>query len=113
MPSETAAPAIRVSGRWVLSVARALAAHPQLWRTALVQVRRLAPRGWWHRAPYLPLPAPEYLGFRSLTMYGDAARAPDPTDVVTYLRWCRTFPHPRTHAGRRVEMPAIAVEGPR
>ena len=113
MPAEPVVPVAWLSVRWALPVARAVAAHPQLWRTALEQVRRLAPRGWWHRAPFLPVPAPEYLGFRSLTMYGDAHRAPDPTDVVTYLRWCRTFPHPRTHAGRRVEMPATAVEGPR
>jgi hypothetical protein len=25
-------------------------------------------------------------------MYGDAARAPDPADVIAYVRWCREFP---------------------
>jgi hypothetical protein len=29
--------------------------------------------------------------FRMETQYGDASHAPDPHDLVTYLRWARDF----------------------
>ena len=68
--------------------------HPDLWTTALRQVRVLARPGWWRRPPFLPVPDPEYLRFRLLTAYGgDGTAAPDPADLVAYLRWCRAFPH--------------------
>lgn len=62
--------------------------HPTLWPTAVSQALRLAPRGWWRRAPFLPLPDPEYLAFRLETQYGSDA-APETHDVVSFLRWCR------------------------
>jgi hypothetical protein len=65
-----------------------LAAHPTLWPTAVAQAHRLAPAGWWRRAPFLPLPDPEYVRFRLETQYG-AHHDPEPQDLVTYLRWCR------------------------
>jgi hypothetical protein len=65
--------------------------HPDLWTTAIRQAWRMAPVRWWRRRPPLPLPAPDYLGFRMLTQYGDAAHAPVPRDVVNYLRWCRAW----------------------
>lgn len=66
--------------------------RPLLWPAALRQVARLAPPGWWRHRPYLPVPDAAYLRFRLLTAYGDAARAPEPADVVTYLEWCRAWP---------------------
>ena len=42
------------------TVMGAVARRPALWRTSLRQARRLAPRGWWRRPPFLPLPAPGY-----------------------------------------------------
>jgi len=52
----------------------------------------LAAPGWWRRAPFLPLPSPDYLRFRLQTAYGGAGdRAPEPEDIVTYLRWCRSL----------------------
>jgi len=75
---------------WVFGSLGALARHPGLWATALVQVVRLAAPGWWRRRPYLPLPAPGYLRLRVTTMYGgDGTRPIDPDDVVAWLRWCR------------------------
>ena len=65
--------------------------HPDLWTTAMRQGWRMAPTGWWRQRPPLPLPAPDYLGFRMLTQYGDAAHAPEPRDVVNYLRWCKAW----------------------
>jgi hypothetical protein len=81
-----------MSIRWVLRAAVALAVRPDLWITAVRQVLVLAVDGWWRRAPFLPLPDPAYLRFRFQTMYGDPDHAPDPGDVVTYLRWCRAWP---------------------
>ena len=84
--SSTTRPSAVVVGQ-IGTVAR----HPELWATALRQVVRLAPAGWWRRAPFLPLPAPDYTGFRMLTQYGDAANRPESEDVLNYLRWCRAW----------------------
>jgi hypothetical protein len=76
--------------RWVLGALAALGKRPTLWPTAVRQVRVLAEPGWWHRRPFLPLPAPAYLRFRLQAAYGgDGDRPPDPDDLVTYLHWCR------------------------
>ncbi|CAN5848967.1 hypothetical protein BH23ACT2_BH23ACT2_08370 [soil metagenome] len=72
-------------------MAAALARRPTLWATAVIQVARLARPRWWRRPPFLPLPEPAYLRFRLETQYGDD-RAPEPADVIAYLRWCRRFP---------------------
>jgi hypothetical protein len=67
--------------------------HPSLWPVAVRQARLLAPPGWWRRRPHLPVPTADYLRFRLETAYGGAGdQAPAPADLVTYLRWCRTFP---------------------
>lgn len=82
---------------WWLGVAGALARHPTLWATAIVQVARLAAPGWWRRRPFVPLPGPAYLRFRLETQYGDdrgPEAVPEPADVIAYLRWCRRFPRP-------------------
>lgn len=72
------------------AMAGAVVRRPSLWPTALVQIRRLAVRGWWRRPPFLPLPSPDYLRFRLETQYG-GDQVPEPGDVVTYLEWCRAF----------------------
>ncbi len=77
---------------WFLRVASSLVVHPSLWLVAVRQALRLAPRGWWHRAPYLPVPDEGYLRFRMVTQYGDPDRPPEPADLVSYLRWCRAEP---------------------
>jgi hypothetical protein len=68
---------------------RAVLVRPRLWATALRQAGRLAAPGWWRRAPFLPVPDPDYLAFRMETQYGSAGHAPDPVDLVAYLEWCR------------------------
>lgn len=66
--------------------------HPSLWGVALRQLFVLAPAGWWRRAPFLPVAPPEYLRFRMETAYGGSGdQAPAASDLVTYLRWCRSF----------------------
>lgn len=73
-------------------VVAAVVLRPGLWVTALRQILVLARPGWWRRRPWLPLPDPDYLAFRLVTAYGDPGRPPEPADVVTYLRWCRSWP---------------------
>lgn len=71
----------------------ALARRPDLWPTALRVALRLAPSGWWRRAPHLPLPSRDYLQFRMVTAYGgDGSSPPEPHDLITYLEWCRAWP---------------------
>ncbi len=65
-----------------------VAGRPRLWPVAVVQLGRAVPPDWWHRPPFLPIPAREYVRFRLHTQYG-AAAAPEPRDLVTYLEWCR------------------------
>ncbi len=69
----------------------AVVRRPGLWVTAVRQMFRLAPNGWWRRAPFLPLPDQRYLGFRLETQYGNAMHTADVSDVVTYLAWCRSY----------------------
>ncbi len=60
--------------------------HPSLWLEALSVARSLAPRRWWSRPPFLPLPDPEVLAWRTTTAYG-AERPIASEDLVAYLRW--------------------------
>mgnify|MGYP001573433043 CR=1 FL=1 len=70
--------------------AAAVLAHPTLWRTGVRQALLLAAPGWWHRPPFLPLPAPDYLRFRLETAYGGRGDGPMRAgDLVAYLRWCK------------------------
>ncbi len=75
----------------VRRAAPVVARRPDLWLTAVAQAFRLAPRGWWRRKPFLPLPDEGYLRFRLQTQYGDPDRPPEPHDLLTYLEWCRGY----------------------
>ena len=72
-------------------VAAAVARRPELWATAVVQVTRLAPNGWWRRPPFLPVPDRAWMRFRLRTAYGDPDHLPEPADVVGWLEWCRSW----------------------
>jgi hypothetical protein len=78
--------------RWTVTATLAVARRPDLWVTAVRQLGRLAPSGWWRKAPYLPLPDPTYMHFRMVTAYGGQGGEPRPADVVTYLHWCKAWP---------------------
>ncbi len=55
---------------------------------ALLRVAwRFRRRGWWRRAPFLPLPSVMYVRWRMHTAYGDADTIPTADDVVRYARW--------------------------
>lgn len=72
------------------AAARAVAVRPDLWRAALRQARVLVPRGWWRRAPFLPLPDRDWLAFRLTTAYGDPGARVAVDDLLTWLAWSRT-----------------------
>jgi hypothetical protein len=72
-------------------VVAAVARRPWLWPTAVTQLFRLAPRGWWRRPPFVPVPDRNYLRFRLQTQYGDPEHEPEPADVIAWLEWCRRF----------------------
>jgi hypothetical protein len=74
----------------VAAATAAVARRPSLWWTAVQQVVVLAAPGWWRHWPPVPLPDPDYMRFRLVTMYGDSAHEPDPSDVVAYLDWCKS-----------------------
>lgn len=82
---------MQLTARWLAQAFVAVLVRPELWGTAMVQLFRLASPGWWRRWPPVPMPDPDYLRFRLQTQYGDAGDAPDPKDVVAYLRWCRRY----------------------
>ena len=78
-------------GKDALVVFVAVVPRPWLWWSGLTAVARLARRGWWHRAPFLPVPGEAYWHFRLVTAFGgtgDGAALTGP-DVVAYLQWCR------------------------
>lgn len=61
--------------------------HP---RTGMALARvgwRFRRRGWWRRAPFLPLPAHDYLRWRMHTAYGDGDIVPPAADVIRFARW--------------------------
>jgi hypothetical protein len=93
------------AGAWS-EVVGAVAVRPDLWATALGQVFRLSPTGWWRRPPFAPVPDPAYVRFRVATQYGggetlDRTGAPHPHDVIEYLQWCRSLGVPRTRRASR------------
>ncbi len=68
----------------------AVLGRPHLWPTALRQARRLAPSGWWRRAPFLPVPTTEYVAMRATIQYGDAKHSLKSQDLLKYLAWCKS-----------------------
>jgi len=67
----------------------AVLVRPGLWRTAVRELRRMAPRRWWQSSPYLPLPDRRLWEFRMVTAYGRPDAVPSRADVVSFLEWCR------------------------
>lgn len=75
---------------------RALVVRPDLWPTAVRAGLSLAPRGWWRRRPFLPIPDSRWLEFRMATAYGtpgpDEASPFEGDDLITWLEWRREWP---------------------
>jgi hypothetical protein len=84
------APIARRPGRDFAALASAIGHRPDLWWTAVGELRRMAPSAWWRSPPYLPLPDRRLWEFRMVTAYGRADASPVRSDVVAFLEWCRS-----------------------
>ena len=73
--------------RLSLSLALRSVRHPATGAALLRVAWRFRRRGWWRRAPFLPLPDRDYLRWRMHTAYGEYATVPPADDVIRYARW--------------------------
>ncbi len=73
--------------RSLLTVAGRALVNPRLASDLVRAGWRFRRRGWWHRAPFLPLPAREYIRWRTYTAYGDADAIPTADEIIRYARW--------------------------
>lgn len=74
----------------------AVAKRPWLWGEALRALLAVAPRNWWRRSPFLPLPDAEYTAWRLATTSGSIDSEIEGGELVSYLSWRR-----RQHAPLR------------
>lgn len=94
-----------MNSSWAARATMALFLRPSLWLTACRQVYRLTGRRWWRYLPFLPLPAPAYVRFRTLTQYGELERLPDIADVVTWLVWVKDMDRKWSGSHRELSEP--------
>ena len=73
--------------RLVLAVAPRALVSPPLAVDLLRVGWRFRRRHWWRRAPFLPLPARDYVRWRMYTAYGSEDAVPPVEDLVRYARW--------------------------
>lgn len=71
------------------SLVLAVVKRPRLWGEGLRVLVALAPREWWRRAPFLPLPDRDYAAWRIATAHGSADSRLSAEEVVSYLEWRR------------------------
>lgn len=70
-------------------LARGLLTRPRLIPAAIGAAAALAPRKWWTKPPYLPLPDAEFIRFRQATANGDPDTPLDVKDFIEWLEWRR------------------------
>lgn len=70
--------------------------RPGLLMALLKAAWRFRARGWWRRAPFLPVPPREYIAWRMHTAYGEEGRDPSVEELERYVRWAN-----RMHRTRR------------
>lgn len=58
-------------------------------------------RGWYRRAPFLPLPPRSYVRWRMETAYGDAEHVPEAHEIQRYVVWTTRM---RQLMGRRIDV---------
>jgi len=75
----------------LIKVTGLLSVRPGLWSTAFRQLFSLAESGWWKKFPFLPLPSPELIEFRTKTQYGSLETGIEAADVLAWLIWSKEF----------------------
>ena len=76
--------------------AGAVLRRPREIPTAVRSLLAMAPRGWWRRRPFLPIPDDAYWRFRLETSNGgDGTTPPTPHEVTEVLAWTASM---RRHA---------------
>lgn len=61
--------------------------RPGLWPALLSAAWAFRARGWYRRAPFLPLPSREYMRWRLETAYGDPEAVPPENEIVRFVTW--------------------------
>jgi hypothetical protein len=61
--------------------------NPRLAVPLLSAAWRFRSRGWYRRAPFLPLPPADYIAWRLHTAYGAEDAMPTAAELERYLRW--------------------------
>lgn len=75
-----------MSRYWTTGLGRYLVRHPPSAVTLAHAGWRLRRRGWWHQAPFLPLPDRSYWDFRVVTANGPRG-TPSPESMVDAASW--------------------------
>jgi hypothetical protein len=74
---------------------------PRLVPLLLGTAWRFRAKGWYRRAPFLPLPPAEYVAWRLHTAYGDGDALPQAAELARYLRWTVSMKKQVRHRDRR------------
>ncbi|MDJ0954297.1 MAG: hypothetical protein QNJ81_11525 [Acidimicrobiia bacterium] len=75
-------------------LARTVLRRPGLWAEALRTLLAVAPRSWWRKPPFVPLPDRAYSSWRLATAHGDPSVPLNPEELVSYLVWRRSQHRP-------------------
>lgn len=73
--------------RDLVPLAVGLLRRPALIPAALNAALSLAPRQWWKKAPYLPIPDDGFVRFRQATANGDPNSPIELEDFLEWLEW--------------------------
>lgn len=63
--------------------------HPRLGLELARTAWRFRSKDWYRRPPFLPLPPPDYMAWRSETAWGSTDTVAEPDVLMRYLRWAR------------------------
>ena len=64
-----------------------VAKRPDLWAESVRTLFAVAPRRWWRRKPFVPLPDPAYANWRMATAHGDPDTKLSSQELVLFLEW--------------------------
>ncbi|MGC2485520.1 MAG: hypothetical protein WA359_04665 [Acidimicrobiales bacterium] len=76
-----------MTGLSIRELSMRLARHPRDIPPVLRATWRLRRRGWWRRAPFLPLPGRGYWHFRVVTATGSPRGRTSANDVIEFAKW--------------------------